>query len=98
MIMLVSMLFIFMVGIENSWLQILAIAVLVLFLSVGAPNQPGSMMTGMLIITFFIHAEEMIYIAVFSEAFFGAFQNIINVTGDIVTVAIEESKAMRKQE
>ena len=93
LIMLVSMLFIFMLGIEKSWFQILAIAVLILFLSFGAPNQPGSMMTGMLIITFFLHAEAMISIAIFSEVFFGSLQNIINVGGDIVTVAIEENKA-----
>lgn len=93
LIMLVSMIFVLMLGIETSWFHIVAIAVLVLFLSFGAPNQPGSMMTGMLIITFFLHAEELVFIAILSEVFFGALQNIINVIGDIVTVAIEENKA-----
>ena len=74
-------------------MHIVGIAVLILFLSLGAPNQPGSIVIGMLIITFFLQAEELITIAIFAEVFFGAIQNIINVGGDIVTVAIEENKA-----
>lgn len=100
LIMLVSMIFIMMLGIDKSWFHIIAIAVLVLFLSFGAPNQPGSMMTGMLIITFFLNANELIAVAILSEVFFGSLQNIINVTGDIVTVAIEETKmiaALKKE-
>ena len=93
LIMLISMIFIFLLGIEVSWLHIVGIAVLILFLSLGAPNQPGSIVIGMLIITFFLQADELISIAIFAEVFFGAIQNIINVVGDIVTVAIEESKA-----
>lgn len=93
LIMLISMLFIFLLGINVSWLLILGIVILILFLSLGAPNQPGSIVIGMLIITFFLQAEELISIAIYAEVFFGALQNIINVTGDIVTVAIEENKA-----
>ena len=96
LIMLISMIFICLLGIEISWLQIVGIAFLVLFLSVGAPNQPGSMLIGMLIITFYLQADELISIAIFAEVFFGAIQNIINVLGDIVTVAIEEQKHQQK--
>ena len=96
LIMLISMIFIFLLGIEVSWLQIIGIAFLVLFLSVGAPNQPGSIMIGMLIITFYLQADELILIAIFAEVFFGAIQNLINVIGDIVTVVIEEQKHMQK--
>ena len=92
LIMLISMIFIFLLGIEVSWLQIIGIALLVLFLSVGAPNQPGSIVIGMLIITFYFQADKLILIAIFAEVFFGSIQNIINVLGDIVTVAIEEQK------
>ena len=92
LIMLISMIFIYLLGIEISWLQIVGIAFLVLFLSVGAPNQPGSMLIGMLIITFYLQADELISIAIFAEVFFGSIQNSINVLGDIVTVAIEEQK------
>ena len=79
----------------GSKLQIIGIAVLVLFLSIGAPNQPGSILIGMLIITFYLQANELILIAIYAEVFFGALQNAINVAGDIVTVAIEEQKSMR---
>ena len=95
LIMLISMSLIFMLGIEISWLQIIGIAFLILFLSVGAPNQPGSIMIGMLIITLYLKADELMIIAIFAEVFFGWLQNIINVLGDIVTVAIEEQKAQR---
>lgn len=92
LIMLIAMIFIFMIGIDVSWLQIVGIGFLVLFLSVGAPNQPGSIVIGILIITLYLQADELITIAIFSEVFFGSVQNIINVLGDIVTVAIEEQK------
>ena len=36
------------------------------------------------------------YVAVFFEAAFGVFQNLLNVMGDIVTVAIEEQSGRRK--
>ena len=48
-IMLIGMLFIFMMGSQASWYHILVIAILVLFLSFGAPNQPGSILIGTLI-------------------------------------------------
>ena len=95
LIMLTSMIFIFMMGIHVSLLQIIGIAVLVLFLSIGAPNQPGSILIGMLIITFYLQANELVVVAIYAEVFFGALQNMINVAGDIVTVAIEEQKSMR---
>ncbi len=96
LIMLISMSFIFLLGIDISWLQIIGIAFLILFLSAGAPNQPGSIMIGMLIITMYVHANELMLIAIFAEVFFGWLQNIINVLGDIVTVAIEEQKAQQQ--
>jgi Na+/H+-dicarboxylate symporter len=92
LIMLISMLFIYTLGVNVSWLHIIGIAILILFLSLGAPNQPGSIVIGMLIITFFLQADELISIAIYAEVCFGAIQNIINVIGDIVTVAIEENK------
>lgn len=96
LIMLISMSFIFLLGKEISWLQIIGIAFIILFLSVGAPNQPGSIMIGILIITLYLKADELILVAIFAEVFFGWLQNIINVVGDIVTVAIEEQKARQQ--
>ena len=95
LIMLITMIFINMLGIKVSLLQIIGIAVIVLFLSVGAPNQPGSILIGMLIITYYLQANELILVAIYAEVFFGALQNAINVVGDIVTVAIEEQKSRK---
>ena len=44
----------------GSKLQIIGIAVLVLLLSIGAPNQPGSILIGMLIITYYLQANDLI--------------------------------------
>ena len=95
LIMLITMIFINLLGINVSLLQILGIVVLVLFLSIGAPNQPGSILIGMLIITYYLQANELILVAIYAEVFFGALQNAINVVGDIVTIAIEEQKSRK---
>ena len=95
LIMLMGMLFIFMMVSQASWYHVIVIAIMVVFLSLGAPNQPGSILIGMLIITFYLQADELILVAIYAEVFFGALQNAINVVGDIVTVAIEEQKSMR---
>ena len=91
------MLFIFILGADASWLLIAEIAIIILFLSLGAPNQPGSILIGIFIITFLLKADELSSVAIYAEVLFGAIQNIINVTGDIVTVAIEENKEMAAQ-
>ena len=91
------MLFIFILGADASWLLIAEIAIIILFLSLGAPNQPGSILIGIFIITFLLKADDLISVAIYAEVIFGAIQNIINVTGDIVTVAIEENKEMAAQ-
>lgn len=91
-LVMISMLFILLLGENVSWIHIIGVAILILFLSFGAPNQPGSVLIGMLIVTTFLQADEMISIAIYAEVFFGALQNIVNVIGDIVTVAIEEQK------
>ena len=91
-IMLISMLFIFMMVTQASWFHVLVIAIMVIFLSFGAPNQPGSILIGTLIIALFLKADALIPTALYLEAFFGAIQNLINVTGDLVTVAIEEKQ------
>ena len=93
LIMLMGMLFIFMMVPNASWYHIVVIGIMVVFLSLGAPNQPGSILIGTLIIALFLKADVLIPTAVYLEVFFGAIQNLINVTGDLVTVAIEEKYA-----
>jgi Na+/H+-dicarboxylate symporter len=95
LIMLMGMLFIFMMVTQASWFHIIVIAIMVIFLSFGAPNQPGSILIGTLIIALFLKADVLIPTAVYLEVFFGAIQNLINVTGDIVTVAIEEKQVWK---
>ena len=88
------MLFVAMMVSQASWYHIVVIAIMVVFLSFGAPNQPGSILIGTLIIALFLKADELIPTAVYLEVFFGAIQNLINVTGDLVTVAIEEKHVL----
>ena len=66
--------------------DMLLIGVLVFYLSLGAPNQPGSVLIGMLIILNFMRADVLISAAFIYEAFFGGLLNIVNVIGDIITV------------
>ena len=73
----------------------MVIAILVVFLSFGAPNQPGSILIGTLIVAMFLQGDVLIPTAVYLEVFLGAIQNLINVTGDIVTVAVEEKHIWR---
>lgn len=87
-----TLVFIFATSTELSWLNLVGLSLLVLFLSLGAPNQPGSILIGMLIITMYLNASKVICVAIYLEAFFGIMQNVINVIGDIVMVAIEDSK------
>ena len=86
----VGMLFMFMMVSQASWFHVIVIAIIVVFLSFGAPNQPGSILIGTLIIALFLKADVLIPTAVYLEVFFGGIQNMINVTGDVVTIAIEE--------
>ncbi len=95
LIMLMGMLFVFMMVTSASWYHIVVIAIIVLFLSFGAPNQPGSVLIGTLIIALFLKADVLIPTAVYLEVFFGAIQNLINVAGCVVTVAIEEKQAWK---
>ena len=92
LIMLMGMLFVFMMVKSASWYHVVVIAIMVVFLSLGAPNQPGSILIGTLIIALFLKADVLIPTAVYLEVFFGSIQNLINVAGDIVTVAIEEKQ------
>ena len=91
-IMLMGMMFVFMMVDQVSWYHVISIGIIVLFLSLGAPNQPGSVLIGTLIIALFLKADALIPIALCLEVFFGWAQNLINAAGDIVTVAIEEKQ------
>lgn len=89
-ITMVTLLFMFVSSTEASWLNLAGLAMLVLFLSFGAPNQPGSILIALLIVITYLHSPGMICMAIYSEALLADALNIVNVIGDIVTMAIEE--------
>jgi Na+/H+-dicarboxylate symporter len=92
MLTIITLTLIFGSGTNISAIWIAAIGALVLFLSLGAPNQPGSCIIGMVIIFNFLVAQELLPLAILAEVFFGGLLNIINVIGDIVTVATTKDR------
>ena len=92
-LMLLATIYIFIANCPVSWLNIATIALIVLFLSFGAPNQPGSILIGMLIIFTYLNTDVAISMALIFELFCGSLQNILNVISSVVTVAENESKA-----
>ena len=89
LIMITSLLLISFANISVSWVDVVGIGVLVFFLSLGAPNQPGSILIGILIMLQFAGAFNMLGMAIVAEVFLGSIQNITNVIGDIVLAAID---------
>ena len=95
LLMSVALFIAFCLGVNITWFILLITALLVFFLSLGAPNQPGGMLIGSMIILkyFGLNDTKYTFIAIFFEAALGIVQNLINTTGDIVTATIEEQKA-----
>lgn len=92
-----TLMFIFVTSTPVTWLSLITLAALIIFLSLGAPNQPGSILIGSLIITMYLNSFEVIAMAIVAEALFGSAQNLINVIGDIVMAAIDNHKAAKQQ-
>ena len=95
-IMEIAMVMLISTGIALPWWNYLLLAVLVIFLSLGAPNQPGSVLIGVLIIVNYLNVPSLTAVAIYAEALTGMAQNLINVTGDIVMAAIESRRAEKK--
>ncbi len=91
-IMYFTMVLMYMTNTATSPLGFVSIALLILLLSYGAPNQPGSILIGILIVTMYLGTNELLCTAIFAEAFLGTMQNLVNVIGDIVIAAIEDKK------
>ncbi len=96
---LISLIFVTFSGPGTTIWEMLLIAMLVFVLSLGAPNQPGSCIIGILIILHYVQAYTFIPFAIFAEVFFGAMLNLMNVTGDIITEVVNEKPKllMKKQ-
>ena len=91
-LMLLATIYIFIANCEVSWINIAVIAFIVMFLSFGAPNQPGSILIGMLIILAYLHSDAAVSLALCFELFCGGLQNILNVISGVVTVAENEHR------
>lgn len=91
-----ALILILLLGVRVPWYQMAVIILLVFFLSLGAPNQPGTILIGTLILIYFLKADDLISMAIYLEVFLGASQNIVNVIGDIVTAAIEEEQFKKR--
>ena len=75
--------------------ELLLIGILIFVLSLGAPNQPGSCIIGILIVIHYLGAFALTPFAFFAEVFFGGLLNLMNVTGDVVTVVTKEKPELR---
>ncbi len=91
-LMLLATIYIFVANCEVSWFHIGIVALIVLFLSFGAPNQPGSILIGMLVILTYLNSDSIISLALCFELFCGGLQNILNVISAVVTVAEDECR------
>lgn len=89
-LMLLATIYIFVANCEVSWINIAVVAIIVMFLSFGAPNQPGSILIGMLIILAYLNSDAAVSLALCFELFCGGLQNILNVISGVVTVAQNE--------
>ena len=87
---MLAMLYVAVSSTPLSFGDTIAVGVLVLFLSIGAPNQPGSCLLGLSIVMVFLEALPLVTVAIEGEVFFGGILNLMNIAGDIVTVATEE--------
>ena len=90
LITVIAMLYIAINSTPLSLGDTIAVGLLVLLLSLGAPNQPGSCLLGLAIVMIFLQATDLATIAMIAEVFFGGILNLINIVGDLVTVATEE--------
>ena len=89
-ITMLAMLYVAVNSTPLSFGDSIAVGILVLFLSIGAPNQPGSCLLGLSIVMVFLEALPLVTVAIEGEVFFGGILNLMNIAGDIVTVATEE--------
>lgn len=90
LLMFISMICVYMVGSAIHWTSVLAIAALVLFLEFGAPNQPGGILVGTLIIITYLNLPDMLRMAIYLEVLLGSIQNMINVVSNIVSMVEDE--------
>ena len=95
-ITLMALTLMFTTGSGISWFDVIMVGLVVFFLSLGAPNQPGSILIGLLVIFNYMNAMDIIALAIYAEAIFGSLLSAANAAGDIVTIAIAEKYEKHK--
>ncbi|MBQ9001790.1 MAG: cation:dicarboxylase symporter family transporter [Eggerthellaceae bacterium] len=96
-LMFISVAYILFANSEGSWLSIVVVGLIVLFMSSGSPNQPGSILIGMLIVSTYLASTADIQLALCFELFCGGLQNIVNVISSMVA-AVESATAEELQQ
>ena len=96
-LMFIAVAYILFANNEGSWLSVVVIGLIVLFLSSGSPNQPGSILIGILIVSTYLVSQADIQLALCFELFCGGLQNILNVISGMVAVAESASAEERRQ-
>ncbi|MBQ9043481.1 MAG: cation:dicarboxylase symporter family transporter [Eggerthellaceae bacterium] len=86
-LMFIAVAYILFAANEWSWLSIVVVGFIVLFMSSGSPNQPGSILIGILIVSTYLASKADIQMALCFELFLGGLQNIVNVISGVVTIA-----------
>ena len=83
----IAVMLMYSAGSGITWLDGLVVCFIIFFLSLGAPNQPGSILIGLLVVFHYVHTTDLMCLAIFSEVVFANLLSIINVVGDIVVMA-----------
>ncbi len=97
-LMLASLSCLSLCGHSLSLFQILILTVIILVLSAGAPNQPGSVITGLLIVFYYVDMPiDNFSTTVYMEVLFSAVILILNTVGDMVIVATEQKREEQKK-
>jgi len=87
--------FIKVCGIELSRYEILSTMAAILLLSIGAPNQPGSLLMVMVVLLKYVGiSSNIIADILIVEAVFGRVYSFINSLGDIFSIIIEDKKSV----
>ena len=94
-ITLIAVVSIFVNGRHVTMFDVTVIGILVFFLSLGAPNQPGSILIGLMVIINYLNIPAAIPLAIYSEAMFGVLLSVTNAVGDIITVAVDDQRAKK---
>lgn len=87
------------VGMELKFAGIVWIGLIILLLSLGAPNQPGSFLMSTTVLMLYVGvASELFVGALVMEALMCKFYSFLNSAGDIVSILLEDKEYQRAQE